>query len=218
MKILPFYLVLFQDFEAAERKLAEIKAAVFPETELTSFNDNVLFGPETGSEQIIALCRTVPFGGGRRFVLVRQAEKLVKEERAELFEYLKKPSRSAVLVLFFQTDAKARYPFAGHQIKLFFSGEEAELANNFGMVNALRRRNLKQALKILNSQYGGERDFPRFFGVLAWYLRDRMEKQGRITVRDANLLERFYGLERNFRRGKLTGQLALEMALIALNE
>ncbi len=212
----PFYLILYQDIKAAEEKVAGIKSAAFPDGGRNSFNDTVLFGDETGIDQIIAVCQTPSFGDGQRFVLVRRAERLTKEDREKLFNYLKKPSPVSLPVFLFQADKKTRFPFVNNQISLFFSGEKSEFADNFGIVHALQNRKLNLALRIIDYQYGDERDFPRFFGILAWYLRNRIEKQRRLTRKDADLFRRFYTIERDFRRGKFDGRTSLELTILAL--
>ncbi|MFH0796945.1 MAG: hypothetical protein V2A65_07810 [Candidatus Omnitrophota bacterium] len=218
MKNKPFYLILYQDIKAAEEKVAGIKAAVFPDARggRNSFNDTVLFGGETDIEQVIAVCQTPSFGGGQRFVLVRRAERFTKEDREKLFNYLKKPSPASLPVFLFQADKKTRFPFVNNQISLFFSGEKSEFADNFGVVHALQNRKLNLALRIIDYQYGDERDFPRFFGLLVWHLRNRIERQGRLTRKDADLFRRLYTVERDFRRGKFDGRTSLELTIFGL--
>ena len=93
-----------------------------------------------------------------------------------------------------------------------------EFEDNFGITNALRRRNLAGALKILDHQYEDQRDFYRLFGMLTWFLRNRVERlQGRMTRKDAALFERLYEIEKKFRRGSLDGRIGLELVLFALN-
>lgn len=213
----PFYLLLYQDIKAAEAKVIEIKSAVFPAGTINSFNDTVLFGDETGIDRVISACQTSSLGGGQRFVLVRRAEKFGKEDREKLFSYLKKPSPVSLPVFLFQVDKRTRFPFVNNQIHLFFPGEKSEFVDNFGMINALRNRNLNLVLRIVDYQYGDERDFPRFFGLLVWYLRDRVEKQRRLNRKEADLFRRFYAIERNFRRGKIDGRISLELTILALS-
>ena len=222
VKPLPFYLIAFQDVKAADKKIAELKAAAFPEG-LSSFNESVFYGDETEAGRIISSCQTPPFSGGRHYILVRRAEKFKKEDKETLFAYLKKPSPFAFLIFLFQVDRSGWRPFAAkfpaNQVQLFLSGEEMEFEDNFGITNALRSRNLPKALKILDRQYGDERDFYRFFGILTWYLRNRVERsQGRLTQKEAVLFERLYDIDRKFRQGRLDGRIGLELTIFALNE
>ena len=221
-KPLPFYLIAFQDIKAADHKIAELKAAAFPDG-VSPFNEAVFYGDEASAERIISSCQTPPFSGGRHCILVRRAEKLKKEDKEILFAYLKKPSPFAFLIFLFQVDRNGWKSYAGkfskHQIQLFFVGEELEFADHFGITNALRRRNPAKALKILDHQYGDQRDFYRFFGIFAWYLRNRVERtQGRMTRKDAALFERLYEIDNNFRRGSMDGRIGLELIIFALNE
>ena len=221
-KTLPFYLIAFQNVKAADKKIAELKAAAFPEG-LSPFNESIFYGDEASAERIISSCQTPPFSGGRHCILIRRAEKLKKEDKEVLFTYLKKPSPFAFLILLFQIDRNGWRSYTGkfpkHQVQLFFVGEEMEFEDNFGITNALRSRNLAKALKILDHQYGDQRDFYRFFGIFTWYLRNRVERlQGRMTQKDAALFERFYEIDKNFRQGSLDGRIGLELIIFALNE
>jgi len=221
LKTLSFYLIAFQNVKAADKKIAELKVAAFPEG-LNPFNESVFYGDETSAERIISTCQTPPFSGGRHCILIRRAEKLKKEDKESLFAYLKKPGPFAFLIFLFQVDRNGWRSYAGkfprHQVRLFFTGEEMELEDNFGITNALRSRNLAKALKILDHQYGDVRDFYRFFGILTWHLRNRVERlQGRMTQKDAALFERFYEIEKKFRQGRLDGRIGLELVIFALS-
>lgn len=217
MTLKPFYLLLFQDLAAAERKVAELKREAFPEG-ITAFNETVLYGEETDAGRIVELCQTPPFAGGRHFILLRRAEKLGKEDREALFEYLKKPPASAFLVMLFETTPKNRFPFTQNQFRFFFKGEAAEAVDRFGVTAALRRGNLKRALQIIDKQYVNDRsDFPQFMGILTWYLRDRVERFGRLNNQSADLFKRFCELDRDVRTGRRTGREAVELVILHLS-
>ena len=221
LKVLPFYLIFFQDMKPAEAKVKELTSAAFPEG-VSSFNEAVFYGDEVESYRIISLFQTPPFSGGRHSVLLRRAERLKKEEKESLFTYLKKPGPFAFLIMLFEIDRRACRQYSGifprNQLHFFLTGEEAEMADTFGIANALRSQNLKKALKILDRQYDGEKDFYRLFGILTWYLRSRVENyQKRITQKDALLFHRLYEIEKKFRQGKLGGRMGLELAIFALS-
>ncbi|HNQ34801.1 MAG TPA: hypothetical protein PKN80_01915 [bacterium] len=216
MTLQPFYLLLFQDLAAAERKAAELKKAAFPDG-ITAFNETVLYGEDTTAGRIMELCQTPPFAGGRHFILLRRAEKLGKEDRDALFEYLKKPSASAFLVMLFETSPKNKFPFPGNQFRFFFKGEAADAVDPFGVTRVLQRGNLKRALQILDRQYTDDRKhFPQFMGILTWYLRSRVEGQGRLNNQSATLFKRFCELDRDVRTGRRSGREAVELAILHL--
>lgn len=215
-KLLPFYLILYQDFTAAEKYLAGLKAAAFPGG-ISSFNETVFFGDEITAAQLIELCRTPAFEG-RRFILVRRAEKMRKEEKEACFQYLKTNQPAAFLVFLFYAGPKERFPFPENQVRFFLSGLEAEVQDNFGIVRSLDRQDRQRALRILNRQMVNEGEAPKFFGILSWYLRRRVEKKGYFTAEDAELFNYFYFLEKGLRTGYLTNRSLLEMAIIKLTE
>ncbi len=68
-----------------------------------SFNLDTLYGPETSSGQIIGLVRSYPLFAPYRLIVVKEAQKLRKDEREKLGDfltnYLERPNPQSVLVL-----------------------------------------------------------------------------------------------------------------------
>ncbi len=66
-----------------------------------SFNLDVLYGPETSANAILNAARSFPTFANHRLVIVREAQKLKKDDQERLVPYLEKPPASTVLLLTF---------------------------------------------------------------------------------------------------------------------
>src|SRR5215471_17581691 len=96
----PAVCVLFGDEPLLRREALErIRSAVLTgddgELSLTTFD-----GEQVELREVLDELATVSmFGGGRRMVVVDEADKFVKEHREQLEDYCQKPRASSVLVL-----------------------------------------------------------------------------------------------------------------------
>jgi DNA polymerase-3 subunit delta len=93
----PAYLLVGDDRREIDQAVAELeRRAVDPE--LVALNAVRLRGPEDAFEDVVAACSTLPMLGERRYVLVREPEKL-RGEAQSLVAYLEDPAPTSVLVL-----------------------------------------------------------------------------------------------------------------------
>lgn len=214
-KVLVIY---FQDVRAAEKKLADIRRAELSGPVST---ENILYGDEiAGASEILSLCRTPPFFGDYRLVILRRAEKMPAALARQVHEGLARPPACAFLVILRQEKKRGNLPFAHAWCDYPLKGEEREMEDGFGLAAALERGDRRAAFRVLEHQFRSEhRDFPRFFGLLGWYLRSRLERGAwPLTAETAALFERFYELEHRVRTGLVPGRAAIELALLALLE
>ena len=93
----PAYLLVGDDRRDIDAALTLLEDRAVPE-DLRSLNSVRLRGLEDSHDDIVATCSTMPMLGERRFVLVREPERL-KGDAAALVAYLKQPSPWACLVL-----------------------------------------------------------------------------------------------------------------------
>jgi DNA polymerase-3 subunit delta len=94
----PVYLLYGEEsffIEQAQRALEEHVLAGAD----ASFNLDILYGPETSANQILNAARSFPTFAERRLVLVREAQRLKKDDQEKLVPYLDKAPPSTVLVL-----------------------------------------------------------------------------------------------------------------------
>lgn len=71
-----------------------------------SFNSNIFDGETNNAAEIIQACIQVPFASEKRYVLVKNAEKLRKTNAEELLNYLENPASTTILVLIYSKLAK----------------------------------------------------------------------------------------------------------------
>lgn len=216
------WVITFQDAGAAEEALRGIRSRLAGGGAAASFRESVHYGDEADVPALIALARTPNIMGGCNLFILRRMEKMPAPARRELFAYLEEPSPDSVMVLMFQAGRPVSLPrsIPGKR-RLYFplSRAEAEYRDSFGLGNAMRRGDRLLALKIIDRQCQvANRDFPRLFGIIAWSLRYRVEKAGRLDSRAAALFEKLLSLERGVRSGRVDGRAALELAVIALSE
>ena len=93
----PVYLLTGDDRLDMDRAVEELQAACVP-AGLEGFNATRLRGLEDAFEEVVAACEILPMLGDRRFVLVREPERL-KGDALKLVAYCKSPSPSTSLVL-----------------------------------------------------------------------------------------------------------------------
>lgn len=103
----PAYILASSDPFLHAEATASVKGLV-PAAEL-DFNFHVfdmLGGGSASIEQVLDVLNTVPFFSGRKFVVVENAQKLLKKDLGKLSQYLAVPSESAVLVLLYAGQVK----------------------------------------------------------------------------------------------------------------
>lgn len=71
-----------------------------------SFNSNSFDGETSNAAEIIQACIQMPFASEKRYVLVKNAEKLRKSNAEELINYLENPASTTILVLIYSKLAK----------------------------------------------------------------------------------------------------------------
>ena len=72
-----------------------------------SFNSNTFNGETAIGTEITSACLQVPFASEKRFVVVKNAEKLKKDDTERIIEYLENPNNSTVLALVYKKLAKS---------------------------------------------------------------------------------------------------------------
>ncbi|MEL6590819.1 MAG: DNA polymerase III subunit delta [Bacteroidota bacterium] len=77
------------------------EGVVLTESE-AAFNRTVCYGPETSAKQIVNACRSFPVMANHRLVIVKEGQRLNKQEAEKLVPYLEKPVPSTILVLIYK--------------------------------------------------------------------------------------------------------------------
>lgn len=94
-----------------------------------AFNKSVFYGPDTNASQIITACRSFPVMATHRLTIVKEAQRLSKQELEKLAAYVEQPVPSTVLVLAFKgrnaglpkkaATAAAKHGVAFHAKKMY---------------------------------------------------------------------------------------------------
>ena len=119
-----FYLLNSSDRFLHAEAVALIRGLISPgelDFNFQSFDLLASDQEKAGLEQILDVLNTVPFFGGRKYVVVDNSQKMAKKDLKKLEAYLQSPSESSVLVLLYEGAVKkdAKESFKGvRQISL----------------------------------------------------------------------------------------------------
>jgi DNA polymerase-3 subunit delta len=72
----------------------------------SSFNFDLLYGPDISSAQLMALARAYPMMSPHRLIVVKEAHRMKKDEYDGVAAYLKLPTPSTIMVLVYKTKQK----------------------------------------------------------------------------------------------------------------
>jgi len=92
------FLFAGEDGYSKEKAIEEISASIFGGSS-RQLDYKVFYGGETDAKEIAEYVNTVPFAAPKRLAVVKDFEKLPKEEKARLIASIEKPLKSACLVL-----------------------------------------------------------------------------------------------------------------------
>lgn len=96
-RIAPAYLLEGDEAYFHDEAIRLLEKALLPEQAL-AMNRDMVRGDEISLSALLDLAQTYPMGGGRRLVVVRNADALRPDDLAPLTEYLKAPNRSSCVV------------------------------------------------------------------------------------------------------------------------
>lgn len=98
-KLLPVYYLFGEDSYSIETTFKEIEKLV-AQFITSDFDKEVLYGENQSYANIVSLASTFPFGSEKKFIVVKQAERLKdKKDRKEIINYFKSPAEFTILVL-----------------------------------------------------------------------------------------------------------------------
>ena len=101
-EIYPIYFLYGPEDYLIEEEIQKLLNQTLSQKE-RGFNFHLFNGEEHSSQEIVQTARTLPMFSQHRFVLVREADRMVEEKIELLMEYIKKPSYSTCLALHGQT-------------------------------------------------------------------------------------------------------------------
>ncbi|NTU70204.1 MAG: DNA polymerase III subunit delta [Coriobacteriia bacterium] len=92
------YLFISEQELLLDRELYKLKRDVGKLADL-DFNSEMFDGENASGDDIVAACNTLPFASERRLVVVRNVEKLNKDDAEALVTYVQSPAESTILAL-----------------------------------------------------------------------------------------------------------------------
>jgi DNA polymerase-3 subunit delta len=144
-RLSPLYLFYGPSEFLLEKVLETIRESFVPEP-LRDFNLQLLYGDETGAEEVIDAARSLPFMGEHRLIVVRRTENLPAVDLDKLVPYLEKPVPTTCLI-FVSARTDFRKPF-------YRTIRDAGLAVNF---KGLKDHQVVPWIKRLAKDLGGLR-------------------------------------------------------------
>jgi len=120
------FLFVGDDIYSKEEAINRLKATLLTESS-KQFDYKIFYGQETDSNEVFEYLTTMPFLAQKRLVIIRDFERSSAEFKTCLINYLKKPSRSACLVLESKDDFP-EYAMESHvNVQRFGCPADAEL-------------------------------------------------------------------------------------------
>jgi DNA polymerase-3 subunit delta len=169
-----------------KREALEKLMAILVEPSLKSFNLDFLQARGVKAEEIINLCATLPFGSGRRMVVVYESQKLHPFQKDELLKYLPHVPKTTCLVLFSNTVDKRLKFYQGLKklaAEVEFSALGPEETSNWikGRVKIYEKKMSPDAIDFLQEAVGNNLyELANELEKLTLYVKDR----GSINLED----------------------------------
>jgi DNA polymerase-3 subunit delta len=169
-----------------KREALEKLMAILVEPSLKSFNLDFLQARGVKAEEIINLCATLPFGSGKRMVVVYESQKLHPFQKDELLKYLPHVPKTTCLVLFSNTVDKRLKFYQGLKklaAEVEFSALGPEETSNWikGRVKIYEKKMSPDAIDFLQEAVGNNLyELANELEKLTLYVKDR----GSINLED----------------------------------
>jgi DNA polymerase III delta subunit len=212
------YLLLGNDTSLKDTQLNKIKRELFSDTDSQRMDSETLDGHKLSPEKLKIALLSLPALAEKRFVHIRQAEKLSKENLALLEDFLKGDSSHVVVVLdavSWEAKSEARKSIL-HAVRTI-GREEAAGANVFDMMDLVGRGDTARALKVLKGLFDRDEEPERVLGGMIWAWSNKIKprtqspkyKKGLLILQEADhQLKRVRFPDRGY---------ALEIALVKLS-
>ncbi len=101
----PIYLLFGQDTYTINKFVEQLQKLVEKQIE-SDFDREVYYASQTGIRDILSSAQAYPFGGGKKYILVKEFDAIPDAERMLLLTYAENPSPETVLALIYTGDKK----------------------------------------------------------------------------------------------------------------
>jgi DNA polymerase III delta subunit len=212
------YLLLGNDTSLKDAQLNKIKRELFLDTDSQRMDSESLDGHKLSPEKLKIALLSLPAMAEKRFVHIRQAEKLSKENLALLEDFLKGDNGHVVVVLdaaSWEAKSEARKNIL-HAVRTI-GREDAAGANVFDMMDLVGRGDTARALKLLKELFDRAEEPERVLGGMIWAWSNKIKpriqppkyKKGLLILQEADhQLKRVRFPDRGY---------AIEIALVKLS-
>lgn len=210
------YLFLGEDREAKIKSLADIKAQHFSSNDARTLDYESFHAPKLDPAELKKALIALPAVAAQRVIMIRDCEKLSTSNKNIILEFAQGDHAHAVLIL--DTDQPTGKSSFFNTIsslgKIRRFGERAAPKNVFDMTKAIERRNVTEALSVLDELIQAGNHPLQIMGGLVWFwgkLKNRLSgerfKTGLLILQEADL---------NIKRSRLAPEYAMEVAVTKL--
>ena len=210
------YLLLGDDVEAKDQKIAELKKRLFPSPDALKFDYEILYGTKLEADELKKALLALPVIASQRLVVIRAVHKSNAPNQRIIAEFIRTPQNHIVLVLD-SDEADDRQGFVREWLPFVkvLNVSRGSRQNVFDVTNAMAACNPSQALKVLGDLLA-QGDHPlQIMGAMVWFwgksrprLTDERFRQGLLELQETDL---------NIKRSRLRPEHALEMLVVRLS-
>ena len=209
------YLLLGEDTQAKDLKIAEIKSRLLNKPEAVHFDFESLDAHHLSAAGLKKALLALPALSSQRLVLVRHVHKLKNDAVRVLLTFVNKPPDYCDVILEASTELKGELKDISTRVKTWTLGVKEE-ANIFDMTRLMSAKKTTEALKMLHEFYSHGMYPLQMMGALVWYwgkegraLGPKTFERGLKALQEADL---------NIKRSRLLPEYALEKLVVELTE
>jgi DNA polymerase III delta subunit len=210
------YLFLGDDWLSKQRKISWIKNETL-NSRLSEFNIDSFYPDEISDHTLKDALYTLSAKDNKRFVVIKNIEKLSPRQKQLILDYLKKPNPSCILILDSQAISVEEEPFlkeissVANTINL---RKVQRKENVFDLCRAMLQKNPASSLRILSNLLSSGQVPLKILGGISWYWTNKnITKNDYSLRRDIDLL---LDTDVNIKTGKVNPDFALEFLVINL--
>ncbi|MFA5088182.1 MAG: hypothetical protein WC552_04020 [Candidatus Omnitrophota bacterium] len=209
------YLLLGQDAEAKDKKIADLQRTTLPSKESLKFDYEVLDGYKLDQDRLEEALSSLPAISSRRLIVVRQAHKLTEYQQKIILEFIKKKINTVVLVLE-SDELKSNAVFVKdlQPMSEVIDFSRQTPVNVFDMTRAISLGRTQEALKILEELFSLGDHPLQIMGGLVWFWGKSRGKIPKIRFQKGLLA--LQETDYNIKRSRLKPEYALELLVVKL--
>ena len=209
------YLFLGEDTHVKEQKQTDIKNKFLTSPDSFNFDYEVLHAPKLDAATLKKALLNLPAIAAKRVVVIRSAQKLDSHNKDLILEFVESKVEQIVLIIDFDENLPNNAfvtKLSGHAQT--FRCSKAEERSVFDVTNAIERRNLTEALKVLADLFTAGQHPLQIMGAIVWFWgkqRPRLSatqfNEGLLALQEADL---------NIKRSRFNPEYSVEVLVTKL--